>query len=519
MTKTNTVQENSAKPYDLIVIGAGPAGYTAALEAAGKGMRTAIVERRELGGTCLNRGCIPTKTILHSAELFAHMRSCASLGISAENVTCDMAAVQRRKEEVVAQLRSGIASLMKKNKVDVYEGQAVLSDPHTVKVYVMEQQAEQTLHAEYILLATGSEPALPPIPGIRLENVVTSDELLARESLYPRLTIIGGGVIGMEFASIYCALGCEVTVIEFLDRILANMEKEISQNLKMILKKRGVEIHTGAQVQEIVKNEDGSLTCRYMEKGELREVVSDGVLAAVGRRAVTDGLPVYDIEQKTVPEQAHDAEQGTVPEQAHDAEQGTASEQANDTEQETAPEQAQKLAVKRGRIVVNDCGQTSIPNIYAAGDVTPGIQLAHAASAQAINAVAHMLALREGGEFCPSLHTDLIPGCVYTDPEIGCVGITQEEAKAEGRPVVVKKYPMSANGKTVLSGQERGFIKVVADADDHRILGAQMMCARATDMIGEFGTAIVNGLTLEQMAAVVRPHPTFSEGISEVTRG
>ena len=239
---------------------------------------------------------------------------------------------------------------------------------------------------------------------------------------------------------------------------------------------------------------------------------------AVGRHAVTDGLPVYDTEQETAPEQARGAEQGTASEQAHDAGQGMASEQAHDAEQGTAPEQAQKLAMKRGRIVVNDCGQTSIPNIYAAGDVTPGIQLAHAASAQAINAVAHMLALREGGKFCPPLRADLIPGCVYTDPEIGCVGITQEEAKAEGRAVVVKKYLMSANGKTVLSGQERGFIKVVADADDHRILGAQMMCARATDMIGEFGTAIVNGLTLEQMAAVVRPHPTFSEGISEATR-
>lgn len=513
-------KETMEYDYDLLVIGGGPAGYTAALEAAGKGMKTALAESREIGGTCLNRGCIPTKTLLHSAELFAGIKSGATFGIRAKEIICDMTALQARKNEVITQLRSGVETLLKKGKIDVFQGKAQIMGSHEVCISGG-ASGDRLLHPAKILIATGSRPALPPIPGTDLENVVTSDELLARTELYSRLTIIGGGVIGMEFASIYSAFGCQVTVIEFLDRILANMEKEISQNLKMILKKRGVEIHTGAQVQEICRDPAGSLICRYTEKGAEQMVCSDGVLVATGRKANTEGLFAKGL----------------------------------------------NIAMSRGRVLVNEYGKTSIPDIYAAGDVTPGIQLAHAASAQAVNAVAHMQyaaeALRAGHtqpegdtsglgakseneifsvsdvqsgngapsasgvesgngiggrEFVPPIRADIIPGCVYTDPEIGCVGLTQEEAKLKGLAVTVKKYPMSANGKTVLSAQERGFLKVIADVDSHVILGAQMMCARATDMISEFGTAIVNGLTLEQMAAVVRPHPTFSEAISEVTR-
>ncbi len=473
-----------ADKFDLVIIGGGPAGYVAAVEAAGKGMKTALVENRELGGTCLNRGCIPTKTILHSAELYAEMKACERLGVHAEGISFDMAAIQQRKKEVIGQLRGGIEMLMKKNKVTVYGGNGTIVSPNEVKV--SKDDTEVLITTDYILIATGSVPAMVPVPGADLHDVMTSDGLLSTEKLYPRLTIVGGGVIGMEFASIYSALGCQVTVVEFLDRILANMDKEISQNLKMILKKRGVTVHTGAKVEKITENADGSLTCHYLEKDVTKEAVSDGILIATGRKANTEGLFA----------------EGMMPE------------------------------MDRGRILVNEYGQTSVPHIYAAGDVTPGIQLAHAASAQGINAVAHMLYEKNGGTdaaagcseqetgtgFTAPMRADLIPGCVYTDPEIGCVGITQEEAKNQGLQVIVKKYPMSANGKSVLSSQERGFIKVVADEATHRILGAQMMCARATDMIGGFGTAIVNGLTLEQMGTVVYPHPTFSEGIGEAVR-
>ena len=234
-----------AEKFDLVIIGAGPAGYIAAEESAKKGMKTALIENRELGGTCLNRGCIPTKTILHSVELYAEMKNCEALGIHVDGLSCDMAEIQNRKEAVLEQLRGGIASLMKKSKVSVYQGTGTILYPHKVQV---SGEIEETLETEYILIATGSVPALLPIPGIDLENVMTSDELLNEKQVFPRLTIIGGGVIGMEFASIYASLGAQVTVVEFLDRILANMDKEISQNLKMIMKKRGVDIHTGARV-------------------------------------------------------------------------------------------------------------------------------------------------------------------------------------------------------------------------------------------------------------------------------
>lgn len=449
-----------ADTFDLVVIGAGPGGYVAAIESAKKGMKTALVENRELGGTCLNRGCIPTKTIMHSTELFAELKACEHLGIHVGEASYNMEEIQERKEEVLDQLRSGIAMLMKKNKISVYEGTGSITSPHEVTV-----QGEETtvLAAEKILIATGSVPAMPPIPGADLPNVVNSDALLNRKKVYQRLAIIGGGVIGMEFASIYSALGCQVTVIEALDRVLANMDKEIAQNLKMILKKRNVEIHTKAKVEEIVEGTDGTLICRYTEKEALQEVEVDGILVAVGRRANTDGLFGEGME----------------------------------------------ISTDRGKILVNENYQTNYSNIYAIGDVIGGIQLAHVASAEGINAVAHMV-----NEKLP-INMGAIPGCVYTNPEITTVGLSKEEAEAAGISVTTHKYAMSANGKSVLSNQERGFIKVVAEAETGKILGAQMMCARATDMISEFGTAITGGMTLAEMRSVIRPHPTFSEGITE----
>lgn len=461
-----------AEKYGLVIIGGGPAGYEAALDAAKKGIKTALVEKRELGGTCLNRGCIPTKTLLHSAELFSEMKKSEALGISVEGLTYNMEKIQNRKKEVLDQLRSGIEMLMKKNKIAVYNGTGTILNPNEVQIAGVEESF--IIGAENILIATGSVPSVPPIPGAKLLDVHTSDSLLENKKNYNSLTIVGGGVIGMEFAAIYCALGVKVTVIEFLDRILANMDKEISQNLKMIMKKRGVDIHTSSRVERILER-DGSLVCCYEEKEKMVEAVSDAVLIATGRRANTKELfgPEVDV------------------------------------------------SMERGRILVDELGRTSMPTVFAAGDVTPSVQLAHAATANARNIVAYIA--HQKGEnrekpFVKPYRTDLIPGCVYTNPEIGTIGFTQEEAKALGKPVIIKKYPMSANGKIVLSGQDRGFVKVIALEDSHRIVGAQMMCARATDMISQFGTAIVNELTLEQMASVVYPHPTYSEAIGETVR-
>lgn len=452
-----------ADKFDLVIIGAGPGGYEAAIDAAKKGFKTALVENRELGGTCLNRGCIPTKTILHTAELYHELENGEKIGLRAEHVSCDMEAVQNRKEEVLEQLRSGIAMLMKNGKISVCRGLGTILTPHKVKV---SGEDEMILETDRILIATGSVPAVPSIEGAKLPGVVTSDELLDKRGLFDHLIVIGGGVIGMEFASIYSSLGKKVTVVEALDRILANMDKEISQNLKMILKKRGVDIHTGAKVEQILSAGNGKLICRYTEKDQTVETEADGILVAVGRKANTDGLFGDGFQVKT----------------------------------------------DRGKIVVDENYQTGVEHVYAVGDVTGGIQLAHMAAAEGRNAVSHM-----AGE-SPKIDTGVVPACVYTNPEIGAVGITADEAKQAGLSVKTMKYGMSANGKSILSLQERGFIKVVADKESGRILGAQMMCARATDMISEFAVAVSRGLTVEEMASVIRPHPTFSEGITEVMR-
>ena len=475
-----------ADKFDLVVIGAGPGGYEAAVEGVQKGMKVALVENRELGGTCLNRGCIPAKTILHTAELYHELQSGPSIGLTAREPVIDMEMVQKRKDEVLEQLRKGIASLMKTNRISVFYGTGTILDREHVKVALSgektgekaeeqpdgQKQDQVVLETGHILIATGSVPACPPIPGSSLPGVVTSDGLLDKKDLFEHLIIIGGGVIGMEFASVYSSLGHGVTVIEALDRILPTMDKEIAQNLKMIMKKRNVDIHTGAKVEEILRTEDGAgLICRYVEKDKLCEARADGILIATGRRAYTGGLITDESSQEV-----------------------------------------KDMTMERGRIVTDETYETSVPGIYAIGDVTGGIQLAHAATAQGRNAVAHM-----AGEDMV-IRTDIIPSCVYTNPEIGCVGISADEAKARGMEAVTKKYIMSANGKSILSQQERGFIKVVADSGSHRILGAQMMCARATDMISQFAVAMANGLTLEDMAKVIFPHPTFSEGILEAVR-
>ena len=475
-----------ADKFDLVVIGAGPGGYEAAIEGVQKGMKVALVENRELGGTCLNRGCIPTKTIIHTAELYHELQSGPSIGLTVREPAVDMEMVQKRKDEVLEQLRKGIASLMKTNRISVFYGTGTILDREHVKVALSgektgekaeeqpdgQKQDQVVLETGHILIATGSVPACPPIPGSSLPGVVTSDGLLDKKDLFEHLIIIGGGVIGMEFASVYSSLGHGVTVIEALDRILPTMDKEIAQNLKMIMKKRNVDIHTGAKVEEILRTEDGAgLICRYVEKDKPCEARADGILIAAGRRAYTGGLITDESSQEV-----------------------------------------KDMAMERGRIVTDETYETSVPGIYAIGDVTGGIQLAHAATAQGRNAVAHM-----AGENMV-IRTDIVPSCVYTNPEIGCVGISADEAKARGIEAVTKKYIMSANGKSILSQQERGFIKVVADSDSHRILGAQMMCARATDMISQFAVAIANELTLEDMAKVIFPHPTFSEGILEAVR-
>ena len=452
------------KEYDLIIIGAGPGGTDAAEEAASRGLKTAIIEKSCIGGTCLNRGCIPTKTILHTAELYREAREGNGIGIiNNENLKVDAAVLQENKESILDKLRSGLTYTMEHCGVDIIEGTGVITDRNHVKV------GDSLIEADNIMIATGSVPGVPPIPGSDLPNVVTSDEMLSLDRIPESLVIIGGGVIGIEFAAIYSSLGCRVTVIEFLKRALCNLDKEIGRSVSMVLGKRGVDIHTNSRVEEITPGSDGkTLRCIYEKKGKACEAEGEMVLIAAGRRPYTDGLICDE-----------------------------------------SSEEVKQLKMEKGRIVVDENYETSVPGIYAIGDAIGGIQLAHVASAEGRNAAAHIA----GGQ--PPVRMNEVPSCVYTDPEIACVGITADEAKEAGIKVIARKYPMSGNGKSVLTQQERGFIKIIADAESEKILGAQMMCARATDMISQFSQAIASELTLDDMSKFIYPHPTFCEGIGK----
>lgn len=447
--------------YDLIVIGAGPGGYEAALEGASLGMKTALVEKNEVGGTCLNRGCIPTKSLLHASGLFREMKNACLFGLSAEQVSFSLESIQRYKEENVRKLRLGIEQRLGKQKITLFRGTAAVTGPHEVKISGKE---EQVIEGRLILAAPGSVPSVPPVPGGDSPLVMTSDELLSYQGpVFSRLLIIGGGVIGMEFASVFQALGSQVVVLEAMDRILANFDKELSQSLKMLMKKRGAEIHTAAQVISLQEAPGNKVLCHYKEKEHTLCLEADGVLFATGRKPCISGL----------------FSPGCRP------------------------------AMDRECLLTDENFRTSIPSIYAVGDATGKIQLAHAAAAQGICAVRHM-----AGK-APAIRLDIVPSCVYTDPEIASVGMTLEKAIAAGIDAQSRKYPMSANGKSVLTLQERGFVKVVYDRESHKVLGAQLMCARASDLLSEFTSAVAHGFTVEQMAEVIRPHPSFSEGISE----
>ena len=448
-----------SEKFDVVVIGAGPGGYVAAIKSAKLGMKTAVIEEREVGGTCLNRGCIPAKAMIHASTLYREIKEADRFGISASDVTYDFEKILEYKEQTTGQLVQGVEQLLQANGVTRYYGKGTLFEGKKVKITGNE---EQSVEAENVILASGSKPLILPIPGMDLPGVLTSDELFRMKSVPESLTIIGGGVISVEFATVYAELGCKVTILEALPRILPNMDKEISQNLKLILKKRGIDIHTAAAVQG-VEADGNQYICKYVEKEKEQSAASQYVLCAVGRCPNTDGLFAED----------------------------------------ATPE------MNRGRVVVDEKFETSIPGVYAIGDLIFGAQLAHTASAQGIQ-VAEQLAGKE-----VSVDVNVVPGCVYTDPEIASVGITEDEAKEKGIAVKVGKFIMSANGKSLITKEERGFIKIVAEEESGVIVGAQMMCARATDMIGEFVTAVANNMTVSQLLKGMRAHPTYNEGIGE----
>ena len=448
--------------YQLIVIGAGPGGYTAALRAAALGLHTAVVERREVGGTCLNRGCIPTKTLLHASQVYRDAVDGASMGVHAADTSFDLGEIFAYKRSVSEKLRGGIHSLLKSAKVDLIEGTGRIAAAGAVDVTTA-GGAVTRYSAERILIATGSVNVRPPIPGLDLEGVMTSDELLEGcDRLYDSLVIIGGGVIGVEFATFYRNLGCAVTLVEGMDRLLPNMDRELGQNLQQILKKQGVEVLTNAMVQSLEQTADG-LCVHLLQKGAEKTVTGEKVLCAIGRRAYWDGLFA----------------DGLTP-------------------------------ACRGRsLQVDENYQTSIPGVYAIGDASSAVQLAHVAAAQGTACVERMCGVAD--------HVDLhvIPSCIYSTPEIAVVGLTEAEAREQGIPAVAGKCTMFGNARTVIEDPGRCFMKVVARTDTHEIIGAQLMCQHASDMISQLNAAMVNHQTVEELCRVMRPHPSFEEAMTE----
>ena len=448
--------------YQLIVIGAGPGGYTAALQAAKRGLRTAVVERREVGGTCLNRGCIPTKTLLHASQVYFDAKHSAPIGVHVGEISVDLGEMFAYKRKVSAQLREGIETLLAKAEVDVLAGTAVISAPGTVVVTGTDGEST-TYTADHILAATGSVPLCPPIPGLDLPDVLTSDQLLeGTDALYDSIVIMGGGVIGVEFATFYNNLGCQVTLVEGASRLLPTLDKELGQNLGQLLKKHGVEVLTSAMVQRVEQGEN-SLVVTVEQKGKEKQVAGQVVLCAIGRVPAWEGLFAPEL----------------------------------------TPEQVGK------RLKVDETYQTSIPTVYAIGDLSAEIPLAHVASAQAVACV-NLLC----GE---DAQTDLnvVPSCIYSSPEIAVVGLTEAEAKEQGVAAVTGKCIMFRNARTMIEDPGRCFMKLVADKESHEILGAQLMCQHASDMISQISEAMVNHLTAEQMLRTMRPHPSFEEAMLE----
>jgi len=425
-------------------------------------MSVALIEGDRVGGTCLNRGCIPTKTLVKSADLLREIQHAQEFGISVGKPEVDFAKVMARKDQVVNTLVSGIGQLLKAAKVQVISGFGEFKQPGCLEVKI--QNGLETITADKIILATGSVPAQIPIPGVDLPGVMTSDQILCETSLPQRLVVIGGGVIGLEFASIYQAFGVKVTVVEMLPSLVPNVDEEISKRLTPLLKRSGIDILTKTAVKEIVK-EDCLLVRVESEKGQ-SEILTDQVLVAAGRKPNLQRIDVQGL----------------------------------------------GLETNRGAIVVNEHMQTNLPNVYAIGDAVGGLMLAHVASAEGIAAVEH------AAGHAVKMDYRVIPSVIFTHPEIAAVGLTEQELKAGGLRYKASKFPFSANGKALAAGESIGTVKLLAD-EQGVILGASIMGSQASTLIHELAVAIEKRLTAEEVARTVHAHPTLSETIMEAAHG
>jgi dihydrolipoamide dehydrogenase len=444
-----------ADSFDVVIVGGGPGGYVAALRAAQLGAKTAIVEKDRLGGTCLVRGCIPTKALLQSSELYSLAKGGAEFGLVTDSITFDWAVAQKRKTAVVDQLVKGVEGLLKAGGVTTFRGAGRLGGKGIVKV------GNDVINAKDIVIATGSAISRIPLKGAEL--TIDSDQILELKDVPKRLAIIGGGVVGMEFAAMFAALGTKVAVLEMLPQVLPMVDADLVNLYAKHLAGIGGVIHTNAKVAEVVKAK-GGLQVKFSEGGEGGAVDADQVLLAVGRSPYTEGLG--------------------------------------------AEEAGVKL--ERGRVVVDAQLRTTAAGVWAIGDVIGGIMLAHVASYEGLCAIENIAG---DGNRTPDYHA--APNCIYTDPEIAHVGLGEKEAKEKGLDIKIGRFPFAASGRALTLGQSEGFVKVIADSGSGKLLGAHIIGPRATDLIAEATLAIQNGLTMEQLDLTIHAHPTLPESLME----
>ena len=451
--------------FDVTVIGSGPGGYVAALRCAQLGFKTALIEKYStLGGTCLNVGCIPSKALLDSSEHFENAKhNFANHGIIINEPQADLARMVARKNEVVDQTTKGINFLMDKNKVTVFEGLGSFESATQVKVTKNDGSSE-ILETKYAIVATGSKPSTLPFITIDKERIITSTEALNLKEIPKHLVVIGGGVIGLELGSVYLRLGSQVTVVEYMDKIIPTMDGALSKELTKVLKKQGMKFMLSTGVQSVERNGDSVKITAKDKKGEEVSVEGDYVLVSVGRKPFTEGLGL---------------------------------------------EKAGVELDERGRVKVNDHLQTNVANIYAIGDVVKGAMLAHKAEEEGVF-VAETLAGQK-----PHINYNLIPGVVYTWPEVAGVGKTEEQLKEEGADYKVGSFPMRALGRSRASGDIDGLIKILADEKTDEVLGVHMIGARAADLIAEAVTAMEFRASAEDISRMSHAHPTYAEAIKE----
>jgi dihydrolipoamide dehydrogenase len=454
------------EPLDVVIIGAGPGGYVAAIRAAQLGQRVALVEREQVGGLCLNWGCIPTKTLLRSAELLWLLRHQApAYGVRAQSLEFDWAQAQARKAEVVRYLRGGLEVLLFKNQVGVHQGTARLVGPG--RVVVTTGDGEETLLTHHVIIATGAAPKNLPGVTIDEQRVLSSTGALTLPEVPRSLAIIGAGAVGVEFASLYRTLGAEVTLIEALPHIVPLEDGDIAAVLAESLAAQGVRLRARAQVGQVAVGTDGVTIALTTATGQAETIAAERVLLAVGRRPRTEGLGL----------------------------------------------EALGVQMTGGFIAVNETMQTNVPGVYAIGDCVPTLQLAHVASAEGVLAVEHLA----GREVAP-LNYDKVPRCTYSRPEVASIGLTEEEAVRRGYQVKVGRFPFQNIARSTVLGESEGLVKVVCDARYDEILGVHLVGPQATELIAEAAALLRLESTTEELVRTVHAHPTLAEALQEAGR-